>query len=128
MGGWGTKPWENDTAADWYMNMMEATGLAEYVEKTIHQELGDDDPGAAMDEIRAAAAVLLLLGHIHVWTGDDLEQHLKLAIVRLEEILARDYGGSCTEQIQAEIAALKSRLEENAFNSPERVKWWHFDE
>src|SRR5262245_55414929 len=110
MGGWGTKPWDNDIAADWFGNMMEATGLAAYVEKTLHQELGDDDPGAIADEIRAAASILVLLGHIFVWT-EDWEKHLKLAIWRLEEILAKNYGGGAEAQIRAEIALLKLRLE-----------------
>jgi hypothetical protein len=128
MGDWGTAPWQNDSAADWFMNMMDATGLAKYVQHTLRQEIDDDDPGATADQIRAAAAVLLLLGHHHVWSGDDLVDDLKLAIARLEKILAMDYGISCSEQIRAEIAALKSRLEENALNRPERIKWWHFDE
>ena len=128
MGGWGTRPWDNDTAADWFGNMMDNTGLAEYVVNTLKQEIDDDDPGAAADEIRAAAAVVLLLGHRFIWPVDDLETHLKFAVSRLEEILAKKQEGRAEQQIQAEITALKSRLEENVHNRPKRVKWWHFDE
>jgi hypothetical protein len=127
MGRWATRPWDSDSAADWFGEMMEKTGLAKYIEETLHREIDDGFPGDA-DEIRAAASVLVLLGHIYVWPVEERDEHLKLAISRLEEILAKDYGGSCTAQIQAEIAALRSRLEENALNRPERVKWWHFDE
>jgi hypothetical protein len=127
MGRWATRPWDSDTAADWCWEMMEKTGLVKHIEETLRHKIDDAFPGDA-DEIRAAAAVLLLLGHHYVWPVDDLERDLKLAIARLEEILAKDYGGSCNEQIHAEIAALKSRLEETGLNRPERVKWWHFDE
>jgi hypothetical protein len=127
MGGWETKPWDNDVAADWFMHMMDATGLAEYVEKTISQELGDDDPGARADEIRAAVSILVLLGHIFVWT-EDWEKHLKLAVSRLEEILAENYGYGAEEQIRAEIELLKLRLERKPEDRMEKVKWWHFDE
>jgi hypothetical protein len=127
MGCWGTKPWDNDTAADWFMDMMENTGLAKYVEDTLLREIDVDDPGAA-DEIRAAVSVLVLLGHIFVWPVDDREKHLKLAISRLEEILAKDRGGGAEEQIRAEIAILKLRLERKTGERMEKVKWWHFDE
>lgn len=128
MGCWGTRPWDNDAAADWFGNMMNNTGLIEYVVNTLRQEIDDDDPGFVADEIRAAASVVILLGHIYVWSVDDWKEHVKLAISRLEEILAKEQGGGAKEQIQAEISALKSRLEENAHSRPERVKWWHFDE
>ena len=128
MGDWGTKPWENDVAADWFMNMIETTGLAEHVEKTIRQELGDDDPGARADEIRAAVSVLVLLGHAYTWPVDDWENDLKLAISRLEEILPRDFSGRAKEQIQAEITLLKARLERKTDQHMEKAKWWHFDE
>jgi len=127
MGDWGTKPWENDIAADWFGNMMDSTGLAEYVEKTLRQEIDEDDPYWTASEIRAAASVLLLLGHIYTWT-EDLENHLKLAISRLEEMLPRDYSDSNREQIQAEINVLKARLERKTDKRVKKIKWWHFDE
>jgi|SRR5688572_31683498 len=128
MGDWGTKPWDNDIAADWFGNMMDATGLAQYVEKTLHQELGDEDPGAIALKIRAAVSVLVLLGHIYVWPGENLENNLQLAISRLEEILPMEYSGGVEEQIRAEIAVLKARLERKADKHMQKVKWWHFEE
>ena len=128
MGDWGTKPWENDVAADWFMYMMETTQLAEYVEKTLRQEIDDDDPAARAAEIRAAASVLVLLGHAHIWPVDDWENDLKLAISRLEEILPRDFSDREEEQIRAEITVLKARLERKTGKHIEKTKWWHFDE
>jgi hypothetical protein len=127
MGTWGTKPWESDSGAEWFAGMMQKTGLANYVEETLHREIDEDFPGDA-DEIRAAATILVLLGIGEVWPEDDRERHLELAISRLEEILSKGYGGGATQQIRAEIAVMKSRLESKATGSVERVKWWHFDE
>ena len=111
MGAWGKRPWDNDIAADWFGNMMDATGLAEYVEKTLRQELDNDDPGFAADEIRAAVTVLIMLGHIYVWPGDMLENHLKLAISRLEEILPLENSIGIQEELRAEISVLEARLD-----------------
>ncbi|HEY5902965.1 MAG TPA: DUF4259 domain-containing protein [Anaerolineales bacterium] len=127
MGAWSTGPWDNDTAADWFGNMMEKTGLATYVEETLRRPIDEDEPWVA-EEIRAAASVLVLMGHIFVWPGDDWERHLNLAIARLEEMLASDYGVSSHEQIRAEIALLRSRLENRGKYPGENLKWWHFDE
>ncbi len=127
MGAWETGPWGNDTALDWFGDMMEKTGLAHHVEDTLHREINDDDPGAA-DEIRAAVSVLVLLGHLGVWPIDDWEQHMNLAISRLEEVLVKDKAPGSEEQIQAEISILKSRLTNPSLSHVKKVKWWHFDE
>ena len=127
MGAWETGPWDNDTALDWFGDMMEKTGLAKYVESTLYQEINNDNLGAA-DEIRAAASVLVLLGHLGLWPIDDWEPHMNLAISRLEEILVKDSAPGSEEQIQAEISILKSRLKKPSLSHVKKVKWWHFDE
>ena len=127
MGAWETGPWDNDTALDWFMDMMEHTGLAKYVEGTLYQEINNDNLGAA-DEIRAAVSVLVLLGHLGLWPVDDWKPHLNLAISRLEEILVKNSAPGSEEQIQAEISILKSRLEKPSLSHVKKVQWWHFDE
>jgi hypothetical protein len=127
MGAWETGPWDNDTALDWFGDMMEKTGLAKYVEGTLYQEINNDNLGAA-DEIRAAVSVLVLLGHLGLWPIDDWEPHMNLAISRLEEILVKDSAPGSEEQIQAEISILKSRLKKPSLSHVKKVKWWHFDE
>lgn len=74
-----------------------------------------------VNEIRAAASVLVLLGHIYAWPVDEMKQHLRLAISRLEEILAKDLSRGCDKQIQAEIALLISRLDHPAENLLEKL-------
>jgi hypothetical protein len=127
MGRWGTKPWEGDRAGEWFHSLMQKTRLTKYVEKTLNQPIDEDFP-EMNDQIRAAATILVLLGVSEVWPLEDRERLLKLAISRLEELLAKGHAGGATKQIRAEIAVLKSRLNYKAKRHPERVKWWHFDE
>ena len=125
MGTWGNKPWDNDAAADWFGDTMDKTGLAKQVEETLQLDLDE-----YYEEVRAAAAVLVLLGHTYVWPVDDLDRHLELAASRLEEILEKDlFEGEeeFAQPIQEEIKILRSRIgggtkaEESG-----NVKWWHF--
>ena len=81
---------------------------------------------------RAAAAVLLLLGHNFVWPSDDLERHLTLAITRMEEIIAKGLDDDARESIQAELGVLRKRL--SVFQSSTGAlqpaapdgRWWCF--
>lgn len=124
MGAWGIKPWDNDGAGDWFANLIAKTGLAQEVEEVLKFEMEDGSDSDA-DVVRAAAAVLILLGHIYVWS-DDLEQHLRLAISRLEEILERGfYSGSeeWQQHIRDEIQILKARLNRQS-EDIEKINWW----
>ncbi len=131
MGTWGRKPWDNDSAADWFGNLMDKTNLSQLVEEALHEEM-EEGFNVDADQIRAAAAVLILLGHIYVWPVDDLDRLLKLAISRLEEIIARNfYEGNeeWTRQIRAEIDELTLRLNNRRgkVDDPDNLKWWCFD-
>jgi hypothetical protein len=108
MGAWATAAWDNDGAADWFGDMFEATGLAKYVQETLERDTDDYH-----EEIRAAAYMLVALGRVYVWPIDDLDNHLALAISKLEEIKALETYQEAPEFVQAineEIAVLKSRL------------------
>jgi len=110
MGTWGIEPWESDLAADWFAKMFEETKLDDFIEKTLCLDSLD-----YYEEIRAAAAVLVGLGRKGIWPTEKLDQHLKLAIAKLEEILGND---SCpvneskeiVAAITKEIECLKARL------------------
>jgi hypothetical protein len=105
MGAWGTTPWDNDGAADWFAELFETTGLAKRVEETLNE-----DPEDAAEEIRAAAHVLTALGRVYIWPVEHLDRHLKLAVQKLEAISElEDYEGD--EAIAAEIAELRARLQ-----------------
>ena len=108
MGAWAMAAWDNDGAADWYGDMFDATGLAKYVEETLQRDVEDSH-----EEVRAAAYMLVALGRVHMWPIDDLDNHLALAISKLEEIKAIEIYQEVPDFVKAmdeEIAVLKSRL------------------
>lgn len=108
MGFWGTAAWENDGAADWFGHTFDVTGLAKQVEVTLNGDPEDDH-----EEIRAAAYVLVVLGRVFIWPGDNLDHLLVLAANKLEMI--RDLGiyqenPGLVEAISQEIEVLRSRI------------------
>src|SRR4051812_34324140 len=108
MGTWGNLPWGNDGAADWFGELFDKTELADQVEEAL--QLDADD---GYEEIRAAAAVVLLLGHNFVWPVEKLDDHLELAASKLEELTKLDVYEESPEIIQtikAEIKVLRGRL------------------
>ena len=107
MGAWGTAPWDNDGAADWFGGVMEESGLPGMVEAALALDTEDGH-----QEIRAAAYVLLTLGRVYVWPVDKLDEHLKIAVRKLREVASMEiYAGTgFVPVIKEEIAELESRL------------------
>ena len=82
MGAWGVAPWDSDSAADWYGDLFDELPLAAKVEETLKA-----DPEEYAEEIRAAAALLIMLGRTYIWPVDDMDRHLELAIAQMEKVL-----------------------------------------
>ncbi|PZU94248.1 MAG: hypothetical protein DCE90_15425 [Pseudanabaena sp.] len=122
MGTWGNRPWDNDAAADWFGETMDTTQLCQKVEEALNLDIED-----YYEEVRAAASILLLLGHNYVWSVGDLDRHLELAATKLTEILdANIFEGAeeFTKPIQEEIKVLRSRISKT--ENVDEVKWWQF--
>src|SRR5215213_8341983 len=125
MGTWGHLPWDNDSAADWFGETFDKTKLAQRVEETLKLDIKD-----SADEVRAAAAVVVLLGHIYVWPIHDLDRHLALAADRLDEIRRRGVYAEAPEiesSIASEIEELRSRIKDAPKPMAPPVvqkKWW----
>jgi hypothetical protein len=107
MGCWGVKPFENDSAADWFGDLWEEFSVPAKVEETLKLDLDD-----AHEEIRAAAHILLQLGDTYIWPVDSIDPHCDLAARRLEEIKAmEEYSGAEFQaELQKEIDTLRSRI------------------
>ena len=113
MGAWGFAPWDSDSAADWYGDFFDEIPLAAKVEATLNA-----DPGEYADEIRAAAALLIMLGRPYVWPINDIDRHLNLAITQMEKVLAvYEDEPEFASAVAEEIAILKSR-QTNAKDGP----------
>lgn len=109
MGMWGFAAWQNDGAADWFGELFQASKLATRVEKTLKER----DIEEWHEEIRAAAYVLVALGQNYIWPVDVLDQHLRLAIEKLEAIKQlEEFEGDekFAAAIDGEIGILRSRL------------------
>jgi hypothetical protein len=107
MGCWGVRPYESDSAADWFGDLWDEFPVPSKVEETLKLELEDSH-----EEIRAAAHVLVQLGQTYIWPVDSIDRHCDLAARRLEEIKAmEEYSGDDFQaQLQKEIEILLSRI------------------
>lgn len=77
----GYAPWQDDTAADWFADLQNRTGLAECIAATLEQDVDS----VSSIEIRAAAFVLLMLGRNSVWPYEYRIKQLNLAAEKLQE-------------------------------------------
>ena len=95
MSAWGSGPWSNDAARDFVFDLKEATGLAEHLGKQLAVDVTDEN----FEKVRAAAALVVLLGKACLWEMTLTE----LATLKLRQIkeagLVEDEE---VEQIEAE--------------------------
>jgi hypothetical protein len=118
VGTWGTEPWENDEAADWFGEFFEGIDVDARIEEAFAWE--EDN----QERIRAACFLLGALGRVYVWPGD--LDRLKGLHERGIELLARmlepddedesyvdrwpeEHRPAVTASIQQQIALLKER-------------------
>ena len=124
MGAWGYAPWDNDAAADWYGDLFDEIPLAARVEAALNAA-----PEEYADEIRAASALLIMLGRTYMWPIDDIDRHLELAIAQMEKVKATyDDEPEFASAVSQEIAILKSRQanSQDAPAVPQPQSWGNF--
>ncbi len=126
MGAWGKSPWDNDGAADWFGDLFEELPLPAKVEAILRL-----DARLHHEKIRAAAALLVMLGRTYIWPVNDLNRHLELAVVRMEELreVYRELGGDdWVDVVDSEIAVLRARLANDPKQSqpPQPTSWARF--
>jgi hypothetical protein len=123
MGMWGYAPWEDDDAADWFGEFMDATGVAQKVEEALQLEVAEEN--AAI--IRSAATMLLFLGRTYIWPIDDIDRHLDMAITKLKELHAADFFeyADYSKALRHEIEILEARRAQvKAKVSKETEEYW----
>lgn len=86
MGVWGTQPWENDTAADWFIDFGKSIDI-KLIEKTLN--MFNKDIRSTYHQTRAVAHILECIAENYVWPGkyEDLFQILEKALDNLNVIL-----------------------------------------
>lgn len=109
MGAWDIEPWDNDAAADWFMEMFDKTELADYVRSALtHLDVENE-----YDEVRAAASMVRLLGHNYVWPVETIDEDLELAASKLEKLLdvpEMQENENILNAVKSEISELRSRI------------------
>jgi hypothetical protein len=111
MGYWGYNAWENDNAADWFADMFEATDLHAFVEDTLSRSVDNN-----IEETRAAAHIVIALGHTYIWPIDYIDKHLHLAASKLKSLLDSGIFEDSPEiqaQLRKEISIITERLSAN---------------
>lgn len=127
MGMWDVKPWDNDSAADWFGDLMETCNIREEWLKGMAVDT-EDEP----EVVRAAIALFLMLGRVYIWPIAKYDEDLELAISRTKALLESDLCESedMTEAIQLELTELEDRRKENtgaeAPVSVDQRPWWKF--
>lgn len=106
MGYWGPHPWQNDPALDWLDKFAEQAQLNQQIETALRLPLEE------IDEIRAAAHLLLTLSSSDVQFIQDSTSLMKLAQERLLEAIQTGVMGNrqFILQMLGEIVALKSAV------------------
>ena len=107
MGAWGLKPYENDSAVEWFDELWKQCPIPSKVEETLRLDLEDSH-----EEVRAAAHVLVQLGENYIWPVDSIDRHCDLAARRLEEMKAMEIYSheDFQTEMQKEIEILRSRI------------------
>ena len=79
MGAWGTEPWDNDHAADWFGDLWDAAPIVAPVQAGLRS--------VSSNEAVAAIWLCTQLCRTYVWPIHDLEATLDLAIAAATKIL-----------------------------------------
>jgi len=128
MGMWDFKLWDNDSAADWFGDLMDTCKVRDEWLKGINEDI-EDDP----EVVRAAIALFIMLGRVYIWPIDNYDEDLELAILKAEELQKNDLMAEAEELIEAikiETEELKSRKKKTPDSSKGSSKpnkpWWRF--
>ncbi len=104
MGSWDYKPWDNDSAADWFADLLQGS-FVEKIEETLNL-----DPKKNYEEIRAACYVLIQLGRPYIWPYEKI-----VAVAALHNICdsgVYEASSNFVKEINDEISILKNRKED----------------
>lgn len=108
MGAWGTRPYDNDTAADWFIGLLKPA--ANQIEDLLNRPVDDSH----YDEYRAAAWFLTKIGRNFVYPTAMLGNHLSKLHDRLQTMRADDTWLSTwfkRDEIEAEMDELIQQLQ-----------------
>ncbi|MCP3924948.1 MAG: hypothetical protein GY714_20415 [Desulfobacterales bacterium] len=107
MGMWDFEAWDNDSAADWFGDLMDETNLRGKWLETISSK----DEGHS--EKRATVWLFAQLGRVYIWPIENYDSDLELAIKVGEEITESEWlneeAPPYIEKLKADVEILKGR-------------------
>ena len=121
MGTWASKPWDNDSAADWYGDLMDHCKVRDEWLKGINTNI-EDEP----ETVRAAIGLFIFLGRVYIWPIKEYDKDLALAIDKCGELLKNEQlkeSQEIIDSIKIELIELQSRIKESKTVLPMRP-WW----
>jgi hypothetical protein len=127
MGMWDFAPWDNDTAADWFGDLMDRTKLRAEWLKGI-----DADSEESPEIVRAAGALFVMLGRVYVWPIDSYDDDLERAIRAMSRLVTCpefEEAPELVEAVRVEIAELESRRrpkDPQTKHISSNRPWWKF--
>jgi len=125
MGTWAHNPWDNDSAADWYGDLIDKCKVRSEWLNGINKNVSDEP-----EVVRAAVGFFILLGRIYMWPIKNYDSDLELAISKSVELLKIDEFNDypeITALIKMEITELESRRRGDKKTPPPITKpWWEF--
>lgn len=106
MGAFGTRPYDNDTAADWFGKVL--APVSDSIEELLNRPVEEDN----YDEYRAAAWLLIKIGRNFVYDINRRNDHLSRLHTRLQ-IIRDDQGWmDCwTDDIKGEMDELIQQMQ-----------------
>ena len=108
MNRWGVSAWDNQAAANWFVTINESEDPVAGVLETLHLDVVE-----YREEVRAAAAMVVVMIEADRWPADRVEASLELSISRLQEIRDKnllDDDPELRDAIGHEIGVLRARL------------------
>lgn len=109
---WGNKPWDNDSASDWFAHLMGVTQFPDHIRETLLLCEKEDAGGENTALLRAAVYCVLQFCRVYIWPIEKIDNDLDLAIKATHKILSDEsycYSEETSIQIQAELKELELR-------------------
>jgi len=108
MGAWASRPYDNDTAADWFGKVLEP--VSDSIEELLNRDVDEEH----YDEYRAAAWLLTKIGRNYVYDVNRRSDHLSKLHERLQTIRSDQGWMDCWDdksEMKAEMDDLIQQLQ-----------------
>jgi len=108
MGMWNFEAWENDSAADWFGELMDGSEIRSRWLAGLN-----NDPEEEHEVVRAAVWLFAQLGRVYIWPIEKYGEDLEAAVKAGERLVAvewlREEAPEYIEKLEADLEQIKAR-------------------